>query len=106
MDAQLVRLLNKTRRLWVQPPTFRHVYDSESVLIPSLGGGQVDRHPSFSIFLFTIFSLFHYFMLTLKTISDNSSLVFLKMESPIKDTYEDLNVFVVFNKLLLIYLFK
>ena len=30
----------------------------KSVLIPSLGGGQLDRHPSFSFFLLFIYHLF------------------------------------------------
>ena len=42
------------------------------VSIPSLGGGRVDQHLSFPLFLFTIYHLFPYFMLTLEIISNNS----------------------------------
>ena len=38
----------------------------------SLHSGGWDRHPSFSLFLFTIYHLFPYFMLTLEIISNNS----------------------------------
>ena len=40
------------------------------VSIPSLGGGRVIWHRSFSLFLFTIFYLFLYFMLRLEIISN------------------------------------
>ena len=45
----------------------------ESVSIPSLEGGRVDRHPSFSLFFFTIYHLFPYFILTSEIFSNNNN---------------------------------
>ena len=47
-----------------------HRSSLKSALIPSFGVGLVDRHPSFSLFFFTIYHLFPCFMLTLEIISN------------------------------------